>query len=565
MTFLSKSKRLSFGSTLIISAVIYFTLNLVQAWQSQIIDDEAYYFMWSQNPAWGYFDHPPMIAWWDTLGFFLLQNTVGLRLFTIFFSALGYFILGHFLVKNKKELILYNLLFFSMVLFQVFGFIATPDAPLLFFSILYLILLYHFIQKQSYLNTFSLGLGMALVMYSKYHGALLITFSLLPLIPVFYKNAKAYLAILIALVFYSPHLIWQFQHDFISFNYHIIRRNAHSSFDFKNPINYLLSVIYISSPFLFFYLIKAFYKFPKDLFKKSLWFIFWLSIVFFLFTSFKRYIQAQWSLITVIPLFILGFDYLKNKKKFFKPLKILSLITIGLIFLARIYFMIPNPPFKIKYHGWKEFMLETKRKTNGNAVFDRYQLTSLYSFYNYPERAYNIATEENRTSQFQLWNDIEEINGEPYTYFSSQLNATDSLALNSRKKEYYKYKKGTSFFNTASFWFQIEKAQISKSKLKLIGQIWNKSDSPITLAPENYTLHLILNQEKFSREIQQKIEIPFRKVNLASKHFSDFEFEVPVNIQDLTENPIGYLSLAGQNLPGTIRSNYITFVVDEND
>ena len=37
-------------------------LNLLQAHFTELIFDEAYYWHYAQNMAWGYFDHPPMVA-----------------------------------------------------------------------------------------------------------------------------------------------------------------------------------------------------------------------------------------------------------------------------------------------------------------------------------------------------------------------------------------------------------------------------------------------------------------------------------------------------------------------
>ena len=37
-------------------------LNLLQAGFTTLNNDEAYYWMYSKFLAWGYFDHPPMIA-----------------------------------------------------------------------------------------------------------------------------------------------------------------------------------------------------------------------------------------------------------------------------------------------------------------------------------------------------------------------------------------------------------------------------------------------------------------------------------------------------------------------
>ena len=42
--------------------VLWLGMNLFQAVFTEIMKDETYYFLYGQNLAWGYFDHPPMIA-----------------------------------------------------------------------------------------------------------------------------------------------------------------------------------------------------------------------------------------------------------------------------------------------------------------------------------------------------------------------------------------------------------------------------------------------------------------------------------------------------------------------
>jgi hypothetical protein len=41
---------------------IWLLINLIQAYFTGIAHDEAYYWMYSNNLAWGYFDHPPMVS-----------------------------------------------------------------------------------------------------------------------------------------------------------------------------------------------------------------------------------------------------------------------------------------------------------------------------------------------------------------------------------------------------------------------------------------------------------------------------------------------------------------------
>ena len=59
---------------------ILLILNIVQAYFTPLIYDETYYWYYSQNMAWGYFDHPPMVAVLAKISGFLFQGEIGVRL-----------------------------------------------------------------------------------------------------------------------------------------------------------------------------------------------------------------------------------------------------------------------------------------------------------------------------------------------------------------------------------------------------------------------------------------------------------------------------------------------------
>ncbi|MDP6935380.1 MAG: glycosyltransferase family 39 protein, partial [Myxococcota bacterium] len=64
-----------------------------QAWVAGtlgLVADEAYYWTWSQRLDWGYFDHPPAIAWLVRLGTLLLGDTErGVRIMAIVVGGVG--------------------------------------------------------------------------------------------------------------------------------------------------------------------------------------------------------------------------------------------------------------------------------------------------------------------------------------------------------------------------------------------------------------------------------------------------------------------------------------------
>ncbi|MBA3812366.1 MAG: glycosyltransferase family 39 protein, partial [Caulobacteraceae bacterium] len=71
-------------------AAAMFVLRLTVGAAAHLTEDEAYYRLWSMAPAFGYYDHPPMIAWWIWSGRRLLGDTpLGVRIGPIVACALA--------------------------------------------------------------------------------------------------------------------------------------------------------------------------------------------------------------------------------------------------------------------------------------------------------------------------------------------------------------------------------------------------------------------------------------------------------------------------------------------
>src|SRR5690606_28912474 len=146
-------------------------LNLVQASITELIYDEAYYWYYAQNLAWGYFDHPPMVAFMIKLGSLFFSGELGVRLVSTLLSVGTYMILWLLVDQpgNKQYVPHFFLLVFSFTLMNAYGFLTLPDTPLLFFTALFLWLYKQFLKKPSLGTTLLLGVVMACLMYSKYH------------------------------------------------------------------------------------------------------------------------------------------------------------------------------------------------------------------------------------------------------------------------------------------------------------------------------------------------------------------------------------------------------------
>ena len=97
-----------------------------------LTEDEAYYRLWSMTPAWGYYDHPPMIALWIWLGRHAAGDTpLGVRLLPTLASAaisLLVFDLARLAGAARPEAARAGVWYNAMLLVAAGGFLAVPDS-----------------------------------------------------------------------------------------------------------------------------------------------------------------------------------------------------------------------------------------------------------------------------------------------------------------------------------------------------------------------------------------------------------------------------------------------------
>src|SRR5690606_34568761 len=368
-----------------------------------------------------------MVAWWISVGYELFQNELGVRILTAILNSFSIYFLWKILNPVAiKEIKIFWISVLSVPMIHFFSFITTPDAPLLFFTLLYLWMLQKFISNQNLMNSFLLGLAMAGLVYSKYHGILVILFTLIPLLNQFYQNKKLYLAISFGVILYLPHIVWLFENNFIPLRYHFLERSSDEHFEFRKLSNYLLIYFLGAAPILSYFIFNSILKFKsKNLFKKSIWWLAVLPGVFFFFSVFKDNVQPQWLLISFLAMALVtywhyagevsdskfkvsGFGKTQNSKPETRNSKLttqniffaLGLIGIVLILILRILIAVPSLSPFTKNQVFAENAGKFKPE---NPVFEKYQEASVYNFFHPTEKARVHRTLGNRKSQFDLW------------------------------------------------------------------------------------------------------------------------------------------------------------------
>ena len=399
MNNLKKSKFL-----LPITILVFFILNVIQGSLTELLPDEAYYWVYSQYMDWGFFDHPPFVAVWITISDFLFTDEIGVRFFSaVSFSFLSYTVWCTIDHPRKKEYTwLFLLVFFSTALLNVYGFITTPDTPLMLFCGLFLYAYKEYVTKKNTLSYLLLPIAIAGMMYSKYQGILIVFFVFLSNWKLI-KNYKLWLVCLGALLLYIPHLHWQWMNDFASFRYHLQGRVSNRAYKLEHTLMHFVNMIAIVG-FTFPIIYHAFFKNirTKDTFAKALNYIIIGFLVFFFFSSFRGRVQAQWIVPISIPLLLITFNFIIDRKKSRKWFIRLAFINIAIMLFARVLMFTEGIiPKKLNTHGNEAWALELKSATKGqDKIFiNSYQNTATYWYYT-KEKAYYMKNFTGRNNHF---------------------------------------------------------------------------------------------------------------------------------------------------------------------
>ena len=368
--------------------LLWWIVNLFQAAFTELDVDEAYYWVYSNHLAWGYFDHPPFIAGLIRMGTLIFGKTaLGVRFFVTLLQPVYLYLFWKLLRPSEyatKDAVLYFLLCASIPVLQAYGFIATPDAPLLFSAVLFLTAYRSFIQKNTWTTACLTGLTIAMLIYSKYHGFLIFSLVMLPDLPKLWRNPRFYLIAFVSAILLMPHFMWLYDHDFATIRFHLMERGQ-GKFLIFNLIEYFYNTILCYHPFLFLLFVVALIRRkPTDRFERSLYFMTLGFYLFFLFSIRKTATQPQWLLPTALSICFILFQYLKNKPKTTKVVRISAYITIVAYMAARVFLVVGNST----QIDFQFFHNKENNRRIAQAVGDypiifqtRYAHPSIYTFY----------------------------------------------------------------------------------------------------------------------------------------------------------------------------------------
>lgn len=477
---------------LIVCALVL--LNVIQAAITPLIFDEAYYWHFARDMAWGYFDHPPMVAVIIKLGSLLFSGELGVRFISCLFSGAIAIVLWKTIDPPRKAEFVphFFILLFSMVLMNAYGFLTLPDTPLLFFTALFLLLYKKFLSKPGWGLALGLGLVMAALMYSKYHAFLVIFFVGISNIHLL-KSRYTWAAVAIALLAYLPHVWWLAANDFVSIKYHLFDRpnRAYEFADFT--LGYLVNLVAIFG-FTFPWIYLALYKSTKAKgnFNRALLFLTYGVLIFFLVSSFDRRVQTQWIIVVCIPLFLIAFHQLAQNPRLKTYLMVAGVLN-GIVILVLRVGLVYQPLFPIVYetHGNKEWVAKIANAARGvPVVFENsYRRAPMYAFYS-GEPSFSLNNIMYRRNQYSI-DDSESRVRDQAVYYVTPYPAPGAEVFNTRAGDTL-YGKHIAYFKP---YRKLAAETLARDESEILFRVYNPYQRSISLGELNFGM-AFLNEYK---------------------------------------------------------------------
>lgn len=525
-------------------------INLIQAGLTNLIYDEAYYWVCSREIDWGHFYAPPFIDLLIQAGYAAFQSELGVRLFFVLMGTAGIFLLEKLLIRD--DLLLYYAVLSSLVFMQVIGILAAPDIPLFFFTISFYLLFRKLIEKESLPVIILLAINTALLLYTKYHGLMIILFTFFANLRFLLRKWRTYLWILLAVLLFIPHIIWQFRHGFPTIVFHLFERPGGGPFELRNLLDYIPGQILFAGPFISIIMIIALFRFkPENRFERTLFFNLLAMYGFFFLISFYHHIEMNWTVIGIPPLIILSHKVMSDNIKFQKwvyPIVIPS-VVVALVFRMILIFpeQIPVTRIRNELSGHAEWAASIKKSAGDLPVvfISRYQPASIYSFYSGGDKTYTL--NPGQKSDFDLFGYEEQLQGKSvYMVAGWKLNAS-SDTIDTGKGVLF----GTKVENFRSYKRiklevrQEESASPDRNEKKFLVKWINPYPYDITFV-ENPSIHSSLGFRlykdneliKQNEAIMPAEEIPFNRT-----------IEISIRIENPVDYELQFFLKTGYDLP----------------
>ena len=223
-------------------------LRIVYACLIEPRTDEAYYWTWSTEHVLCFLDHPPMISYFIHFGTAIFGDTnLGIRFSGIVAMLVTQLLLADItwrLTRDVRAVALAVLMPEAAVYYGLLMAKVAPDTALIPFAVAMIWALVRLAQSNDPRWWLAAGAFGGLALLSKFTAVMLlpavVAFMLVPDWRMrWLKSPYPWLAALIALLLFSPVLIWNAQHDWDTFRFQLVRATTAHTMSLRTVFEYI--------------------------------------------------------------------------------------------------------------------------------------------------------------------------------------------------------------------------------------------------------------------------------------------------------------------------------------
>jgi 4-amino-4-deoxy-L-arabinose transferase-like glycosyltransferase len=240
-----------FGGAWLVAAVVIVAMTVLRIVYASVLDlrtDEAYYWTWSKELQLCFLDHPPMIAWFIRLGTAIFGDTnLGVRFAGILAMAATQVLLADIVrrvTRNVQAVVLAVLLPEAALYYGLLMAKVAPDIAAIPFIVAMTWALVRLVESDDPRWWLAAGLFGGLALLSKFTVLMLLpAIAAFMLVPDWRRrwlvSPYPWGAVLVALLAFSPVLIWNAQHDWASFKFQLVRATTPHELSWRTLGDYL--------------------------------------------------------------------------------------------------------------------------------------------------------------------------------------------------------------------------------------------------------------------------------------------------------------------------------------
>jgi 4-amino-4-deoxy-L-arabinose transferase-like glycosyltransferase len=210
-------------------------LRIVYASLIDLRTDEAYYWTWSKEHVLSFLDHPPVIAWFIRFGTLIFGDTnLGVRFAGILAMLVTQLLLADIVrrvTSDVRAVVIAILMPEAALYYGLLMAKVAPDVAVIPFAVAMVWALVRLAESNEPRWWLAAGVFAGFALLSKFTAILLLpAVAAFALVPDWRRrwllSLYPWLAALIALLVFSPVLIWNAQHDWASFKFQFVRATA---------------------------------------------------------------------------------------------------------------------------------------------------------------------------------------------------------------------------------------------------------------------------------------------------------------------------------------------------